>query len=532
MDNWIENTLAELSLEERVGQMMMVGFDGLEVPPHILEWLSAGRVGSVVLFARNIASTRQVKTLTASLREAAPHPILICADQEGGIVTRLHVDEGFTESPGNMALGAITKDVASGIAARMAQTIAQEMRAVGIDWTLAPCLDVLSNPLNPVVGVRSLGSDPERVAELGRAQIRGFQAGGVAACAKHFPGHGNTHIDSHVDLPTIQAELAALQKHDLIPFQAAIQAGVSTVMSAHIVFPALDPDRPATLSPVIQRELLREQLGFDGVITTDCMEMRAIADRFGTGESTVLAALAGVDSIVHSHTRSRQETAYQAILEAVRSGRLPESRVEESARRLLRLKSLFLRDRLRGWEPLPSEEIGNDVRYNLSLEAARASLVMIRGECPALSGQQVGLIEFGHVVSSEAEESAHVTTYLQSDLDSRVRNLQSVSVSGTVPSDEQTQRAEQVAGRVDVLIIATRNAHLLPKQQALAARLLENATGDRMLVCLRNPWDAVVLDVPNVLATLGDARPSLQAAAEALAGEITPMADLPVPLTV
>ncbi|MBN1286676.1 MAG: beta-N-acetylhexosaminidase [Anaerolineae bacterium] len=529
MDGWIEDTLTQLSLEARIGQMMMVGFDGLAAPAHILEWLAAGRAGSVVLFARNIAAPQQVKDLTDSLRAAALLPILICTDQEGGIVARLRAAQGFTESPGNMALGAIAHD-ADGAAARTAQMLAQEMHAVGIDWALAPCLDILSNLHNPVVSTRSLGSDPHRVAQLGAALVRGFQAGGVTACAKHFPGHGNTRIDSHVDLPAIASSLSDLGNLDLVPFRAAIEAGVGSVMIAHIVFSALDPDRPATLAPAVQQDLLREQLGFNGVITTDCMEMRAVADRYGAGESTVLAALAGADSIVHSHTRARQEAAYEAMLDAARSGRLPERRIEASARRLLKLKALHRQDTAPGQrEPLGA--VGSAAHYALGLEAARAALVLVRGNLPALAGRRVALIEFGYAMRSQAEEAAGAMTDLQRELAAHAPGLQSLLLSDCEPSPEQLACARQLAGEAEVLILATRSAHLSPPQQALAAELLVCAGGDVVLLCLRNPWDAAALPgAPNVLATLGDARPSLQAAAEALAGEVTPVGKLPVPL--
>ncbi len=531
-NTWIEQTLTNLSPEARVGQMMMVGFQGLTAPPHILEWLSAGRAGSIVLFARNVASPRQVAELTASLREAAPLPILICIDQEGGIVARMRAGEAFTESPGNMALGAGNSNNTTKLATRVARVMGREMRAVGIDWTLAPCLDVLSNHHNPVVGVRSYGADPARIAELGVAQIKGFQEGGVAACAKHFPGHGNTHIDSHVDLPRISSDLTQLQDVELKPFAAAIEAGVDTIMVAHIVFAALDAEYPATFARSIQQGLLREQMGFKGVITTDCMEMKAITDRYGAGESTVLAALAGTDSIVHSHTPERQEAAYDAVLAAMQSGRLPGSRVEASVRRLLTLKAKYAHDFARKQHVTPSlREVGSAPHAEVGLEAARRGLTLIRGTLPPLQDHHVTLIEFSRVRSSKVEENAHTTTQLQDELAVQIPNLRPYTLTPT-SSDEEIAHARQLAAKADLLIVATRSAHLNRQQLALAAEMLAAAPdGQTILLCLRNPWDAAALpDAPNVLATLGDAWPSVRAAVEALTGKTKPSGKLPVPL--
>jgi beta-N-acetylhexosaminidase len=529
MNTWIENTLQNLSTEDRVGQMMMVGFHGLEAPPHVLEWLADGRAGSVVLFSRNVASPQQLSELTASLREAAPLPIMICIDQEGGTVARMRAASGFAESPGNMALGASTQADALAHAEEMARIMALEMRAAGIDWVLAPCLDVLSNPHNPVVGVRSYGSNPDRVAALGAAQVRGFQAGGVAACAKHFPGHGNTRIDSHVDLPTIQASLEHLQQVDFRPFAAAIDAGTATVMIAHIIFTAIDPEYPATFSRAIQQDLLRGQLGFEGVITTDCMEMKAVADRYGAGESTVLAALAGTDSIVHSHTRARQEAAYEAMLKAARSGRLQAERIEQSVRRLLAQKYRYAVEARHSVPAL--QEINSETHRAAGLDAARQGMVMVRGQQPKATRRVMTLIEFSFVRASEAEEFVTGNTQLQEDLRAHFPGMQSVLIPSVGPSNNDIEKARQLARRADLLVVATRSAHHVTTQCQLAAELLDAAPNDSVLLALRNPWDAAALpNAKNVLATLGDSRPSLQAAAEALADKFKPAGALPVPL--
>ena len=287
------------SLAENIGQLMMVGFEGLRPPRHILQWLSSGRIGGVYLFARNIASPAQVKQLTEDCRAAAKNPILVGIDQEGGAVARLR--DGFTESPGAMALAAGgDRHLAEDIAYMMGR----ELAALGINWNFAPAADIAHKRDNPSIGTRSIGRDPQLVSELVAAQIRGFQRAGVAATAKHFPGLGNTVIDTHDAPVKATGSLNDLYQEDLAPFRAAIAADVGCLMLTHVIYDELDAERPATLSPRIVCSLLRDELGFDGVVCTDCMEMKAITDAFGAGESAVLAIEAGTDLVlVFSYAR-------------------------------------------------------------------------------------------------------------------------------------------------------------------------------------------------------------------------------------
>ncbi|MBC6938367.1 MAG: glycoside hydrolase family 3 protein, partial [Chloroflexi bacterium] len=315
-----------LSLEEKIGRMLVVGFDGLEPPDYLLDWLAAGRVGGVILFARNVASPAQVGELTLACREAAPRPILIAIDQEGGMVARLRTAEGFMESPGAMALGAADSE---DLAERVAAAMGDELAALGINWNLAPVVDLALNADNPSVSTRALGTRVDRVSKLAAAQVRGFQSAGVAAAAKHFPGLGDTPVDTHEALAVINEPLETLLRRDLLPFKAAVEAGAAAVMTTHTRFQTVDSQYPATLSASVIEGILRREIGFDGVSCTDCMEMKAITEHYGAGESAVLAALAGQDVIFFSHTPAYQEAAYEALLAAARSGRLPLERVGE-----------------------------------------------------------------------------------------------------------------------------------------------------------------------------------------------------------
>ncbi|MFI8179124.1 glycoside hydrolase family 3 protein [Actinacidiphila glaucinigra] len=311
--------------------VLQPGFHGTTAPEWLLRRLAEG-LGSVALFARNIESPGQLAALTAQLRAVRPD-VLVAADEEGGDVTRLEARSG-SSFPGNLALGAVddtalTRDVAAELGRRLAEC------GVNLNW--APSADVNSDPRNPVIGVRSFGSDPLLVARHTAAYVEGLQSAGVAACTKHFPGHGDTSVDSHHALPRVDVDPDTLHTRELAPFRAALAAGSKAVMSAHILVPALDPDRPATLSPAALTGLLRDELGYDGLIVTDGIEMRAIADVYGIERGTVLALAAGADAICVGGGLAEEETVValrDAIVAAVRDGDLPRARLADAAGRV------------------------------------------------------------------------------------------------------------------------------------------------------------------------------------------------------
>jgi beta-N-acetylhexosaminidase len=268
-------------------------------------------------------------------------PILVCVDQEGGETVRF--TDGFDPPPSMREIG----KGGSSLAGVVGRRLASDLRPVGIDLDLAPVVDVDSNPRNPVIGPRSFGSTPELVAECGAAMIVAMQAGGLAACAKHFPGHGDTDLDSHHDLPVLRHDLDRLRAVELPPFKAAIEAGVAAIMTTHVVFESLDPGVPATMSAVAVDGLLRGELGFDGVVISDDLEMAAIADLPAIdgdlGEAAVRSVLAGVDLVLCCHREDRQHRVIDALAEAIASGRISEDRMRASHRRLDRLFDRFVR---------------------------------------------------------------------------------------------------------------------------------------------------------------------------------------------
>jgi beta-N-acetylhexosaminidase len=311
-----------------------IGFDGHALPAESIALLRGG-VRSVIHFTRNYAGAEQMSRLNAEIRAAAGGPVLVTVDQEGGRVQRFR-GEAFPDMPSGRDLG-----MAGPEAARAAgETVARKLRAVGFTMNLAPVLDVDTNPANPVIGARAFSSDPARVAACAVAYAAGLRDGGIHACGKHFPGHGDTSVDSHLDLPRLPHAMERLEAVELVPFRSAIHAGIEAIMTSHVLFEALDPGVPATLSRTVITGLLRERLGFDGLVITDDFEMQAIADRFEMGEAAVQAIEAGCDLILACHRIDRQRRIIEAIAQAITSGRIPESQIRKSQKRLQRLLDL------------------------------------------------------------------------------------------------------------------------------------------------------------------------------------------------
>jgi beta-N-acetylhexosaminidase len=315
-------------LETLAARLLIVGFPGRTLDPE-LERLIARGVSGVILFSRNVGDPREVLELTTHLKRFAARRLLVSVDQEGGKVARLR--SGFTPLPPLRALG---ETCDAELARAFGALIGRELAAVGIDWDFAPVLDVDTNPENPVIGERSLSRDPETVARLGVALARGFLDSGVAPCAKHFPGHGDTRQDSHFDLPRLPHDRERLAAVELVPFRAAIAAGVPAIMTAHVVFEALEPSLPASLSERVVGGLLRTELGYSGVVVTDDLEMKAIADHHDIADVVVRGLNAGIDAFLCCLTADLAHRAISAIVTGVNAGSIPRARLEVAAGRM------------------------------------------------------------------------------------------------------------------------------------------------------------------------------------------------------
>lgn len=314
-------------LAARAARLLCVGFSGTEVSNELRELVRRG-VRSVILFGRNVRDPEQVLALTRAIKALADEPIAIAVDQEGGPVRRLR--SGFTDVPAMRCVGASNQ---VSLAERTGLLLGRELRAVGIDWNFAPVLDVDTNPANPVIGVRAFDRSPARVAEFGVALARGLELAGVAACGKHFPGHGDTEQDSHFALPRLNHSLERLQSVELVPFQAAVRAAIPSIMSAHVIFSALDPEYPATLSPAVLQGLLRERLGYAGLVVSDDLEMSAIVEHYGIETAVLRGLLAGVDCFLVCHTPERMHAAIESAVRAVETGEVSEGTLERALRR-------------------------------------------------------------------------------------------------------------------------------------------------------------------------------------------------------
>jgi beta-N-acetylhexosaminidase len=328
-----------LGLRRQVGQLLIAGFDGQALPIELKSLSREFGLGGVILFARNIAEPDQVAELCYEAARLVPDlPLWVSVDQEGGRVARLKAP--FTEWPPMASLG---RSGDAGLAERFARALAAELRAVGVSLDYAPVLDVHTNPRNPVIGDRALSDNPEEVARLGGAIIRAMQAEGMAACAKHFPGHGDTSADSHLELPLVEHPIERLREVELVPFKAAVDAQVACIMTAHVLLPAVDEERPATFSKRIVSGLLRGELKFEGLILSDDLEMKAVADRYDVPAAAVLAVEAGCDGLLMcSGDHDLQAAALEALIHAAESQQLRQTRLEDALERHQKAKERFL----------------------------------------------------------------------------------------------------------------------------------------------------------------------------------------------
>jgi beta-N-acetylhexosaminidase len=458
------------------------GFAGPTAPDWVRRRLGEG-LGGVVLFAWNVESREQLAALTAELR-AEGDAVLVGIDEEGGDVTRLEAATG-SSYPGNAALGAVddvelTEQVAAAIGADLAE--------VGVNLNLAPVADVNTNPLNPVIGIRSFGATGELVARHVAASVRGLEAAGVAACAKHFPGHGDTAEDSHHELPAVES----LEDEALLPFRAAIDAGVHSVMTAHIVVRSLG-ESPATMSPEILTRLLREELGYDGLVMTDALEMRAISATVGVEEGAVRAIAAGADALCLGHDLFDHsvQSVRDALVQAVHSGRLAESRLAEAAGRVRRVAAWATSGDARG-------RIGPEI----GREAASRALHVV-GD---------GTLVRPPLVVELAPEPGMAAGHLSQGPTDWFRNV--VPDAEVVTLDDRAVDAALAAANGRQLVIVTRDAHRHEWERDAVERLLEHAA-DAFVVELGLPyWRPSGGSA--FLATYGAGRVNVEAAAEAL----------------
>jgi beta-N-acetylhexosaminidase len=512
----------------KVGKLFMFGFEGTEVTQEARALVQDMEAGALILFASNCDTPAQVRELTASLQHLAAEthrsPLLIAIDQEGGAVQRIL--SPATEWPGNMALGAAGDEQ---LASRVGEAIARELLAMGINLNIAPVVDVNNNPDNPIIGIRSFGADPNRVAALGAAFIQGMQNGGVAACAKHFPGHGDTAQDSHITLPSVPHDLARLWRVELPPFDAAAHAGVASIMTAHVTFPALEPEPglPATLSRRVITGLLRNEMRFRGLIVADALEMAAVADRFGVPQAAVRALQAGADMVPVCSGFERQKDAFEAVSRACAEGRVPGDCVDRSApcRAKVLLSSLSA--------PRPDLDVVGCAQHRaLAQEVATRSVTLVRNRARlvplALSpGENVLAVWFKRLPRTPVSQEERAAAGLSDSLREHHALVSTMSVE-IDPTREEIAACLNQARKASAVVIGTLDAHLHPSQAELVNALHREA---RKLVVVAAGYPADLRFFPQVDAYLACycwRKVCLEAAAAVIFGKSEARGCLPV----
>jgi len=510
-----------LTLEQKIGQIMIIGFDGTTIDIGLRQMITEYHIGGVILFARNIESPRQVAALTNDIQKTALESgnpgLFIAIDQEGGRVARLIEDKGFTEFPSAMAIGA-TGDPEN--AYRMASAMAAEMRAVGINVDFAPDLDINNNPANPVIGTRSFSSDPNKVTTFGAAFARGLQENGILAFGKHFPGHGDTGIDSHIALPLVPHDRARLDQIELVPFKAAIAANFAGIMSAHVTFPAIDPNpgMPATISRPVLTGLLRDELSFQGLIATDSLEMGALAENgYPPPVGATLAFAAGADILLFNRDHAMHKETFANLVRTVKESKVSQEQLDSSVRRILEAKERFgiLNPVLVADAAKAGESTATAEHHALALELAQKAITLLKDEAsllPLKPGEPLFVIETVAAKGLGALLGAR-TLEIKNDLESN-------AIAAAV---------EMARDRCKV-IVATTDANVYPAQIKLLTELLAR-NPNIIIVSVRTPYDTNILRaVPTVLAAYGGNLPTLQAIMDVLLGKSKASGVLPVAL--
>jgi beta-N-acetylhexosaminidase len=533
----VSKAVKSMSVKEKVGQMLMPDFRNwngqpvTEMNDEIRELVKKYHLGGVILFRENVVTTEQTVRLVNEYKKAnEDYGLLLSIDQEGGIVTRL---QSGTDFPGNMALGATRS---TELAESVGHAIGSELHSLGINMNLAPVLDVNNNPDNPVIGVRSFGEDPQLVADLGTAYTKGLQNAGMAATAKHFPGHGDTAVDSHLGLPSVPHDKERLLEVELYPFQQAMNEGIDAVMTAHVTFPKIDPTTvkskkdgtdialPATLSYEVLTNLMRKEMGFEGVISTDALNMKAIADHFGAVDAVIRAVNAGTDIILMP---VGLEEVANGLYEAVEKGEITEERLNESVERLLTLKAkrgifkqvteIPVEDKIEHAE----EVVGNITHKEVEQEVARKSITLVQnnGLLPVNKNNVDSVVVIGNTYSENLQKAL------------AVHHSNVELIKSTQPLSE-TQLTK--VKNADLVVLGTYTFNVAGRsssspQMQMVNQVIQAAPDKTIAVGIRNPYDIMAFpEVTAYLAQYSFRDASFRAAAETIFGLNNPSGKLPI----
>lgn len=478
----------KMTLREKIGQMIMAGFPAASISPEYKKLIQDYKIANTILFSHNIINKFQVKELCAELQqlisEHTGHNALIAVDQEGGMVTRL--PEDATNFPGAMAIAA-TGNPGNAYTAGFITGI--ELKALGVNVNMAPDLDINSNKRNPVIGVRSFGDNKEQVSLYGLEMMRGLGTAQVLPVVKHFPGHGDTTVDSHIGLPVIDKSIDELMENELVPFNASIINGAEAVMTSHILFPKIeDENKPATMSRKIITGLLREKLGFNGLVFSDCLEMDAVKKFYGTARGALEAIKAGVNIVCISHTPELVAETAEIVEAAVKSGDLPIETINTSVSKILEFKQKYNSD-----ANYDISLVGCEEHKAISKSIREESITFVNGNgesLPAVDSQSLFIGSYANrstLVSSSINKAFSFPEHMAKEFGGKY------IITPVNPHAEEIEKVLNKAGGYSSIVYGTYNGHLNTEQIDLANRLCE-INRNVIVIALRNPYDLGMID--------------------------------------
>lgn len=517
--------LKNMTIKEKIGQISMYGIDTTEITEDTINLIKEYRVGNIILFARNVESPEQLFNLTQGLQKLAMEefgiPMFISIDQEGGMVTRIF--DGSTFFPGAMTISA-TNNVENSY--NMGKIMGKELHALGVNMNLAPILDVNNNPHNPVIGVRSFSDIPEVVADYSWAFSKGLQEEHVFATGKHFPGHGDTNVDSHIGLPTITHGRDVLDKVEFVPFRHAIDKGIKALMSSHINFTQLTKDgTPATLSKEVMTDLLRDEFGFKGLLVSDSMTMKGVIKKYDAEEATLLAINAGLDLTCLCHPNSPRRETLDYLYQAYLDGRLTEETIDERLERVLKAKEDLVGVNLNNTFEDIKDIVINDAHKKASYQVVEDALTLVKGENIKTTEDTlfVGYKPRALTIADDTDG----TSKLENKLNNELPNMDTI-ILDIRPTEEDIQNIVKQSKNYKQVILTTYAGNTNPAQIDLINEVHENHN-NVTVISMRDPYDLFYTKAIKNYICLYEYTPnSIEVLTRYLKGEITPKGVIPI----
>lgn len=516
--------LDKLTIKEKIGQLMMFGIDGLELNEDTIKLIKEDKIGNIILFTRNIKTPEQLFNLTKNLQKLALEeleiPLFISVDQEGGMVTRIF--NGATFFPGAMTISATNnKDNAY----QVGKMMGKELSALGINMNLAPILDINNNPFNPVIGVRSYSDDKEIVKDFSWKVIKGLQEEGVFATGKHFPGHGDTNVDSHLGLPVINHEKESLNKNEFYPFKNAIAKGIKAIMSSHINFPNLtNDDLPATLSKKIMTDLLRKEFNFQGLSVSDGMGMKGIVDNYSTEEASLMAINAGMNLVCVCHPYSPRRETLTYLLKSYQEGRLSLKTINERVARVLKFKEELKVDLSRNYQDV-KKIVENKTHREKAYQIVEDALTLVKGKNIVLKEKVLFAIYQPRAltIADDTDQESNLKSLLKSNFP----NIEVLNLN-LKPSDEEITKVLQKVSNYQQVILSTYAGNVNKEQIKLIEKVSE-IHNDVYVVSFRDPYDLFHFKaIKNYLCLYEYTPNSIKVLIKYLKGEIAPRGVIPI----